>query len=211
MTTMMKIHRRPRRRCTYLSAVLLTGTAIAWSSLLYFEQRNLIKGSSPRDTGVSETPSIVSTQIEREQALPLDKIHLDGITVREKLKLTLWSHGGRANGNREHRQVRSVTVTMTVSMSVALMLTVFYQYEEAIKHHPFTSKVQTVEEADVVLWISVRNRIEETSFDPYPNQSFGIILDYADTQEPHRLLRSVDFPTKYAAYFKRSWASRPYR
>ena len=77
------------------------------------------------------------------------------------------------------------------------------QSKEGFATHPQTSLVDTPEEADIIVWVTTRARLEAEN--PPQNYTNVVLLDYADNCDTHPFKGRV---SNLIGYFKRSFVSR---
>ena len=79
---------------------------------------------------------------------------------------------------------------------------------EGIAHHPFLRRVNRSGAADVILWTTVHDYGAEAGAALPLRRANVIVLDFADSQRPHRVAERCPSLLPYRAYFKRSWVGR---
>lgn len=77
------------------------------------------------------------------------------------------------------------------------------QSKEGFATHPQTSLVDTPEEADIIVWVSTRARLEAEN--PPQNYTNVVLLDYADNCDTHPFKGRI---SNLIGYFKRSFVRR---
>ena len=111
------------------------------------------------------------------------------LTFARHTSVFVWPSGGPADGfTNGHRERQLV--------------------DEGIAHHPFLRRTDRATAADFVLWVTVHDYQAEAGV-PLPLRlSNLIVLDFADSQRPHRVAERCAPRLPYRAYFKRSWVWR---